>query len=155
MHTKTKILILDDYADLLEALTIFLEGQSFEVCTVGHEESFKAELMRFKPDVIILDVDIKGICDGRKICKMIKSNMETKHIPVILMSASIPLLKNYEECNADAVINKPFDLVLLLEKIRALAHRNIGEVLTRNRDEMSCLISLIDKSKPYENIYAG
>lgn len=154
MHNKTKILILDDHADLLDALTLFLEESSFDVCTVVSEELFKIELKRFKPDIIILDVYIKGDCDGRNICKMIKGNSETRHIPVILMSASIQLLKNYEECNADAVIDKPFDLLFLLEKIRALVHKNIVEMITENTKESDRLASLIIQTTENEKKYA-
>lgn len=154
MHTKTKILILDDQADLLEALAIFLEYESFDVCTVVSEELFNTEMKRFKPDVIILDVYVKGNCDGRDICKMIKSNSETRDIPVMLMSTSLELLKNYEEWNADAVINKPFDLLFLLETIKTLAHHNITEMITRNRNESFRLISLINKTNGNETRYA-
>jgi DNA-binding response OmpR family regulator len=146
-------LILDDYADLLDALTIFLEVESFEVCTATTEQLFKKELKRFKPDVIILDVYIKGNCDGRNICKMIKSNSETRQIPVILMSASIHLLKSYEECNANAVIEKPFDLSLLLKKIKELAHYNIGDMITGNRKEAFRLMSLINQNSQNEQNY--
>ena len=150
---QTKILILDDYAELLDVLTIFLEGQSFNVCAVGSEELFNAALPRFNPDIIILDVYIKGDCDGRNICKTIKNNSDTGHIPVILMSTSNILLKNYEECKADAAIDKPFDLLLLLEKIKALTNRNTGEITTKHRNEIFNL-SLINKTTGNENKYA-
>jgi Response regulator containing a CheY-like receiver domain and a GGDEF domain len=101
--------------------------------------------------VIILDVYIKGNCDGRDICKLIKGNSETRHIPVILMSASIQLLKNFEQCNADAVIAKPFDLLLLLEKIKCLAHYNIGEIINENRNESHRLISLMNQNAQNES----
>ena len=155
MHTQSKILILDDYADLLEVLTIFLKEESFNVCTVVSEELFNTELKRFKPDVIILDVYVKGNCDGRNICKMIKSNSETRDIPVILMSTSMQLLTNYGECNADAVIDKPFDLLFLLEIIRTLTRHHKEKMMINKRDKSSLLISLIKPTIQNENKYAG
>lgn len=128
MNKKARILIFDDSADLLEALAIYLE-RSYEVFTVTSKALFKTELRNFKPDMIILDVYINGITEGREICRIIKSETSTQHIPVLLMSASINSLKNFEECKADAVIDKPFDLKKLLTKITSLLNRNVG-VLT-------------------------
>ena len=152
MHIKTKLLILDDNADMLNALTGFWEKGSFEVCTVVSEELFKTELNHFKPDVIILDVYNKGDAEGRRIYEMIKNESTTRHIRVILMSANMQLLKNYEECNTDAVIYELFDLLLFLEKIRPLTHWNIGEIITIKKDEGSRLISInqtTDNEKKY------
>ncbi len=93
MYTKAKILIADDSLDLLDALKLFLEGRSYRVCIVFSEELFTSELKNFKPDVTILDVRVKSMGDGREICRSIKSDIETKNIPVILMSADYKALE--------------------------------------------------------------
>lgn len=147
MNTKIKILILDDSPDLLDALRIFLEYESCEVYTVGSKELLKTELKRRKPDIIILDVYIHGHADGRAICKIIKSDIETRHIPVLLMSVNKRGLERFEECQADAIIEKPFDLWNLLQKIRYLTRFNIKTtVITGNMDETHRLISLMIKN---------
>lgn len=153
MPKRTKILILDDSAELLDALTLFLEEHSFEVRTAISEILFKIELERFTPDVIILDVYIKNNVDGRNICRMIKSNSESRDIPIILMSASTELLKNYKECNADAVINKPFDLSVLLTKVRTLAPYDFGSESSKNQDG-SVVVPLIYPNSEKEKKYA-
>ena len=56
------------------------------------------------------------------------------------------LLNNYEACKADAVLNKPFDLLFLLKKIRMLAPHNIGKIITNNRIESVHLSSLINQT---------
>ncbi len=126
MYTKAKILIADDSVDLLDALKLFLEEQAYRVCTVFYKELFMSELKNFKPDVIILDVLIKSMGDGREICRSIKSDIETKNIPVILMSADYKALENYKECSADAVIEKPFNLLELTKQIETVVDVNIG-----------------------------
>ena len=141
MTTKPKILILDDSADLLDALKLFLEYESFTVCTVTSEDLLKTELKRFKPDVIILDVYIHGHADGRNICKIIKSNKATTHIPVILMSVSKNGLEKFKECKANAVIEKPFDLSELLQKIRSLTKNNIKKIIFENRKQAQRVVS--------------
>ena len=145
MTTRTKILIFDDHADLLDALTIFLEEESFEVCTVVSTELFRTELLRFEPDIIILDVYINGNINGREICKIIKADPHTRHIPIILMSASVSALKNFEECSADEILSKPFDLSDLLQKIHHQAKFNIEKVIAENRTESVRLVSLMSK----------
>ncbi len=129
MYTKAKILIADDSLDLLDALKLFLEERSYRVCTVFSEELFTSELKNFKPDVIILDVRVKSMGDGREICRSIKSDNETKNIPVILMSADYKALENYKECSADAVIEKPFNLLELTKQIESVVNVNIGNNL--------------------------
>jgi DNA-binding response OmpR family regulator len=112
-----KILILDDSNDLLDALKLFLEKQFLDVVTVNSYASLKVELTSFKPELILLDVFINGISEGREICKAIKYDKATCHIPIILMSASPNNLIDYEECNADSIIEKPFNISKLIEKI--------------------------------------
>ena len=52
------------------------------------------------------------------ICKEIKQNELTKHIPIILISGSPELLTNYEECGAAAIIEKPFAIENVLQVIK-------------------------------------
>jgi len=99
---------------------MFLEKASYKVCTVTSFETLYAELKRFKPNLIILDVYLNGVDEGKKICKIIKSEIATSHIPVILMSASSKGLENYKECQADAIIGKPFNIAMLTAQIKAL-----------------------------------
>lgn len=139
MKPHSKILILDDCSDLLAALVMFLETHRFDVCTATTDELFKTELKRFKPDIIILDVYIKGYANGRDICKAIKAAEESKHIPVMLMSASIKALKNFEECHADAIIDKPFDLAHLLQKIRSLVSPGTGKSISSKKMKMGLI----------------
>ena len=130
----------------MDALRIFLEYESFDVCTVRTKESLETELKRFNPGIIILDVYIHGHADGRAICKIIKSDIKTRHIPVLLMSVSKRELERFEECKADAIIEKPFDLSDLLKKIRTLSRVNIETIITDNMNESHRLNSLMTKN---------
>jgi len=88
----------------------------YDVRTVINRNQFLALLYSFNPDLIILDVMVGGD-DGRDICREIKAAGH-RQIPVILYSANPELLVNYRECNADDVLNKPFEIKELLEKVR-------------------------------------
>ena len=120
MDYKIKILILDDSRDLLEALKMFLEDKLYIVCTVYTAKQLTEALFVFKPDLIIIDIYLNGKAEGRDICRIIKSDIETKHIPIILMSASKKALENYEECQADTIIEKPFNLMELVQQIESV-----------------------------------
>ena len=114
-----KILIVDDDPGILEALSMILEESGFitEVTTKGTETYGK--IARFKPDLIILDVLMSG-SDGREICKKIKKDQTTKHIPIIMISAHPNAEKSIKECGANDFLPKPFEMKDLLAKINQL-----------------------------------
>lgn len=116
-HTK-KILVVDDDPDILDALQLILEVAGYVVTTT--EKGEYAENLHDTngglPDVILLDVLLSGK-DGRLICQKLKSQEETKHIPIIMMSAHNDARKSSARVGADDFIAKPFDGDELLEKI--------------------------------------
>ncbi|MDQ6756252.1 MAG: response regulator [Bacteroidota bacterium] len=119
MKNKTQILILDDSKDLLEALNMFLE-KDYTITTTTSKNGLYKKLEFFKPDIIILDVFLDGQPEGREICKQLKSDVEISSIPVLLMSANPAGLLNFEECKADAILEKPFNLFKLSAIITSL-----------------------------------
>ena len=120
MREKPKILIVDDSPELLHALQIFLEKKSYKVLTVTSDKQLITALPVFRPDVIILDVCLNCTLDGRQICKIIKGDNQYKHIPILLMSGAYERLKDFDECKADGIIEKPFNLLLLHDKIEGV-----------------------------------
>lgn len=113
------VLIVDDSTDLHQAMSFILELEGHEIRTATCKDDLMQELKENMPDIIMLDVQLSGE-NGREICREIKAMSNTAHVPVILMSANDITLKNYEECGATGVINKPFSLTELTEKIRTV-----------------------------------
>ena len=72
-----------------------------------------------KIDLLILDVILNG-SNGRQICRDLKSNGKTNYFPIMLMSASPEYLAHPEVCQADDIIEKPFDIKALVKKIDGL-----------------------------------
>ena len=105
--SKKKVYIADDDPDILEVLTIILESKGYQVITSPDGRSL-SKLEDF-PDLILLDVRMSG-SDGSEICRALKSQDETKNIPVVLISANRNLSEIAKECGANDVINKPFDI---------------------------------------------
>ena len=116
-HIK-KILVVDDDPDILDALQFMLEDAGYSVKTT--EKGEYAENLHDStgglPDVILLDVLLSGK-DGRLICQKLKSQEETRHIPIIMMSAHNNARQSVASVGADDFIAKPFEADELLEKI--------------------------------------
>lgn len=115
LKKAAKVLIVDDEADILHLVTLSLLTNGYEIMKAKSKAELLPLLSDFKPDVLLLDVNL-GTDNGREICKIIKA-AEHRHIYVILMSALPDALQNAEECGANEVLEKPFSIPVLLEKI--------------------------------------
>src|SRR5258708_29889007 len=87
-----KVLVVDDDVDILEGIALILEIEGYTVSTIAKGEKTYKRVEEFQPDLVLLDIRMFGT-DGRAICKRLKSQKKTKHIPVILVSAD-PSTKN-------------------------------------------------------------
>ena len=116
---KKKILIVDNAADLLEPLKIFLEMKNYVVKTLTSADCIFQEIHEFDPDLLILDIFLEDE-DGREVCKNLRKNVETRHLLILLFSAASTVLAEYKSYNADDYLEKPFDLNTLHEKIQSL-----------------------------------
>lgn len=118
MQQIKKVLVVDDDPDILDALQFMLEDAGYRV-TITEKGEYAENLHDTNgglPDVILLDVLLSGK-DGRLICRKLKSQEETKHIPIIMMSAHNNALQSVASVGADDFIAKPFETSDLLEKI--------------------------------------
>ena len=113
-----KILVVDDDTDILSVMEILLSMKGFEVQVTSKGENTLPKTHSFKPDLILLDVLISGH-DGRVICKQLKSDKETSHIPVIMFSAHPGAAASIAEYGANDFIAKPFDVNNLMKKVNA------------------------------------
>jgi DNA-binding response OmpR family regulator len=119
--TRTKILIVDDEADICAVVERRLALQGYDVicANTGYDGLNKARSER--PDLILLDLLLPGI-DGNQICAMLKRDLRYRDIPVIILSARSQL-KDIEvsmKCGADAYVTKPYDHQILLAQIQYL-----------------------------------
>lgn len=112
---QKKILIADDEPAILEVITFMLEDAGYDVATTANGETEKFA-HTYKPDVILLDIWMAGI-DGRTICRNLKNQKATKHIPIIMVSANKDTEKITKAIGADDFLDKPFEMKDLLEKV--------------------------------------
>lgn len=111
-----KILIVDDDAGILDAVSFFLRECDYTVDILQKGQDTFAKVLTYKPDLIILDVLMSGV-DGRDICAFLKRHDETKEIPIILMSAHPSAHKDAITCKAEEYMSKPFEIEELLGTI--------------------------------------
>lgn len=111
------ILLVDDNKEMVDYLKNNFKSR-YITLTAGNGEEALAILKEQKVDVVLSDVMMPGI-DGIKLCELIKKNMQTCHIPVILLSAkgSIEAQTAGIRIGADDYIPKPFSMSLLKGKI--------------------------------------
>ena len=112
-----KILVADDDLDILTMVKMTLGMQGFSVDAISNWKEIDERVKQFNPDLILLDVSLGG-ADGRDICKRLKQEQDTKHIPVILFSANVEMGESIQECRAEAFIAKPYELSHFLTTIR-------------------------------------
>jgi DNA-binding response OmpR family regulator len=114
-----RILVLDDNQDILEIVHETLTYEQFEVRSTSNSEDVLPLIEEFAPDLVILDYRVAGT-NGGEICKTIKVHPQFGNTPVIIFSAYLNNDDHLLNYGCDGIINKPFDLAELVEKVNNL-----------------------------------
>jgi DNA-binding response OmpR family regulator len=121
MDRTPRVLVVDDDADILDALTFMLEDDGYDVIT--SEKVDVAEALPVTdgplPDLIILDVLLSGR-DGRVVCQKLKSEPRTQDVPVLMISAHPGAEQSVLQAGANAFLAKPFSIDDFLNKVADL-----------------------------------
>lgn len=120
---RKKVLVVDDDLIIVESIVQALEEDEYDYEVISASDGFEAGLQvkHFNPDLLILDImmpDIKGF----EVCKKIKSNEDTRHIKIIVLSAYLDedKFKQMTESGADICFSKPLPLSKLKEEVAKL-----------------------------------
>lgn len=114
----SRILAVDDDKDILEVIQFILEDSGYVVDTLSDGLRLQDAIRKHTPDLILLDIML-GNVDGRDLCRNVKTTTETNTIPVIMISASHNISDVLrQDCAPDDFIAKPFDMNVLLNKVR-------------------------------------
>lgn len=115
MNKKT-ILVADDDPAILDSIQIILEDEGYNVITTVNGETV-AKMFEEQPDLLLLDIWMSGQ-DGRDICKALKSQDTTRHIPIIMISANKDTEEMAKISGANDFLSKPFEIDDLLKKVK-------------------------------------
>ena len=127
--SKPSVLVIDDNADIRSYVRGLLHTDYTVIEAADGSEGIR-KAMKYVPDLIISDVMMPGI-DGIECCRRLKSELQTCHIPVILLTACSldeQRIQGYDG-GTDSYISKPFSSQLLLARVRNLidSHRRLKQ----------------------------
>jgi len=119
MTNKAKILIVDDNVDTVELLTKRFHAEGYDTSEAYDGEQALQQVVEYQPDIILLDIMMPKI-DGYEVSKRLKSYDNTKHIPIIMLSAKarVPDKIKGLDLGADDYIVKPFDYRELSQRVK-------------------------------------
>src|SRR5262249_53522436 len=136
---EIRVVYIEDDDRLARLTTQYLETHRIDVTLVPRGDLAVAEVMRVRPDVVLLDLMLPGV-DGLEVCRQIRSRLDVRIIMVTARNEEADRVVGLEG-GADDYVSKPFQSRELVARIRAQARRSRGEVGPRaDRIELGRLV---------------
>ena len=136
---KSKILVVDDTPHNVKLLADLLTAKGYDVRTAASGAEALALLPGFDPDIVLLDVMMPGM-SGYEVCQKIRSDPETRLLPVVLVTALDAAEERVKgiEAGADDFLSKPFNTSELLARVRSLLRiRKLHETIRVQTAELA------------------
>jgi two-component system, OmpR family, phosphate regulon response regulator PhoB len=127
--SSKRILIVEDENDVVDLLTLNLrKAGGFLISKAGDGATGLTKARAEKPDFIILDLMLPKI-PGLEVCKILKSEAATRHIPILMLTARAEEIDRVVglECGADDYVTKPFSPREIVLRIKAILRRGAAE----------------------------
>lgn len=138
-----RILLADDSFTIQKVISLALADEPFEIRTVSNGDAVMDTIREFKPDLILLDINLSGK-SGYELCEMIKSSPIYSHIPVILLRGTFEPYdpEKLKTLKFEDIITKPFDSAIFSSKVK--------EILRKKKEESTYPTSLPEETKEEE-----
>ena len=122
---QKNILVVEDHPETRDLLAYNLKAAGFLVRTAVNGESGLELAVRGKPDLVLLDVMLPGGLDGLEVCRRLKQDQRTRHVPVIMLTALGDEVDRIVglELGAEDYVAKPFSPRELLLRVKAVLRR--------------------------------
>jgi two-component system phosphate regulon response regulator PhoB len=131
VEPRNRILIVEDEPDVVDMLTLNLrKADSFTITTAADGAIGLRKAREENPALIILDLMLPKM-PGLEVCKALKSDVATKHIPIIMLTAKAEEIDRIIglEFGADDYVTKPFSPREIVLRVKAILRRGKGDVV--------------------------
>lgn len=125
-----RVLIVEDSDAIVRMIEALMSARGFEVRSASSGARGIEEAISWKPNVILLDINLPGAYDGIQVCQKIRAERSLEDAPVIIISAmnDDEVKRRAYEAGASAYYEKPFSPLALLKEIDALQRRSSGRL---------------------------
>lgn len=123
------IYIVEDDQNIREIESFALKNSGYQIKDFSNARDFYRALKEKKPDLALLDIMLPDE-DGMEILQKLRKNQETKRLPVIMVTAKTTELDRVKglDMGADDYMSKPFGVMELISRVKALLRRSMGDV---------------------------
>jgi two-component system phosphate regulon response regulator PhoB len=147
----TTVLLCDDERDLLSVLDFNLRAAGFETILATRGEEALLALKRRIPDLVLLDLMLPDL-PGTEICRRIKADPRTRHVPVVMLTAKgdeVDRVVGFE-LGADDYVTKPFSVRELVLRLKAVVRRvGGGRSTERPREQVGPIRVDVDAHRAF------
>lgn len=123
------IYIVEDDTNIREIESFALKNSGYQIQDFGNAKEFYRAVKEKKPDLALLDIMLPDE-DGMEILQKLRKNPETKRLPIIMVTAKATELDRVKglDLGADDYIIKPFGVMELISRVKAVLRRSMGEI---------------------------
>jgi DNA-binding response OmpR family regulator len=124
MPTATRVVVVDDEANIRDLATLYLQKEGFEVACAADGASAIETILSVNPSLVVLDLMLPGI-SGYDVCKQIRQN---SNVPILMLTARNEDVDKIVglELGADDYLTKPFNPREMVARVKAILRRSDG-----------------------------
>lgn len=142
---SARVLVVDDILPNVKLLEAKLASEYYDVLTATSGLEALEKVAQQSPDIVLLDVMMPGM-DGFEVCKKIKENPATAHIPVVMVTALTETSDRIKglEAGADDFLSKPLNDIALMSRVRSLVRLKMTIDEWRAREKTATQLGVAD-----------
>jgi len=143
---SARILVVDDILPNVKLLEAKLTSEYYEVVTATNGQEALDKTVQEHPDLILLDVMMPGM-DGFEVCRRVKSDPDTAHIPVVMVTALTDAEDKVKglDAGADDFLSKPINDIALMARVRSLVRLKMALDEWRTRETTASQLGVVEQ----------
>lgn len=144
---SARVLVVDDILPNVKLLEAKLSSEYYDVLTATNGAEALDKVISQSPDIVLLDVMMPGM-DGFEVCRRIKENPATAHIPVVIVTALTDPADRIKglEAGANDFLSKPLNDIALMSRVRSLVRLKMTVDEWRIRENTATQLGVVDSA---------